>query len=156
LEDSGLENERKRFIEDFGLMFERGGVPRMTGRVLGWLLISNPPHQSAQELAEALQASKGSISSATRMLIQIGFVERMSLPGDRKTYYVIKAGVWSQLARRRMQHFTVQKDLAARGLSLLKDDEPAIRLRLQAMYDIHAFFEREYCAVLDRWDQERG
>jgi len=137
-------------------MFEQGGVPRMTGRVLGWLLISNPPHQSAQELAEALQASKGSVSSATRMLIQIGFVERMSLPGDRKTYYVLKPGVWSQLARRRMQHFTVQKDLAARGLSLLKDEEPQVRLRLQEMYDIHAFFEREYCAVLDRWDQERG
>ncbi|MFC1955613.1 hypothetical protein ACFLWZ_03665 [Chloroflexota bacterium] len=35
-------------------------------------MICDPPYQSPDELAEALIASKGSISSTTRLLIQMG------------------------------------------------------------------------------------
>lgn len=49
----------------------------MVGRALGWLLVCEPPEQSAAELAETLQASKGSISTATRVLLRLGFIERV-------------------------------------------------------------------------------
>ena len=62
-----MDDERASYVEDFGLMFEGFGLPRMVGRALGALLISDPPELSAEELAEALRASRGSISSATRI-----------------------------------------------------------------------------------------
>jgi DNA-binding transcriptional regulator GbsR (MarR family) len=47
----------------------------MAGRILGWLLISDSPHQSSEQLVNGLEASKGSISSMTRLLIQINLIE---------------------------------------------------------------------------------
>ncbi len=64
------------------LFFEEMGFPRMAGRILGWLLICDPPEQSAGQLAGVLQASKGSLSTMTRLLIQMGLVERVGLPGS--------------------------------------------------------------------------
>ena len=80
-------NQRKQYAEEFGLAFEQFGITRMAGRILGWLLVCEPPHQSPQDLQDALQASKGSISTNIRMLERLNFVERISLPGDRRTYF---------------------------------------------------------------------
>ncbi len=71
--------EMKQFIEDMGILFEEMALPRMAGRIFGWLLMCEPLHQSAEELASVVGASKGSISSMTRLLIQSGVVERMGL-----------------------------------------------------------------------------
>ena len=43
------------------------------------MLICDPPAQSAGELADVLGASKGSLSTMTRLLIQVGLIERAGL-----------------------------------------------------------------------------
>jgi DNA-binding transcriptional regulator GbsR (MarR family) len=148
--------EEKRFLEDVGMFFEQTGVPRMAGRILGWLLISDPPHQSPNELAEALMASKGSISSMTRLLIQIGLVERISLPGVRHDYFRIRPGAWHHLIKQSGDQCTAFRQLAERGLELLKNKAPLTRQWLEEMRDMYAFFEREFPALLERWEQERS
>ena len=40
----------------------------MAGRMWGWLLICDPPEQTAADIAEALQASRGAISGTARIL----------------------------------------------------------------------------------------
>ncbi|MCS6791721.1 MAG: MarR family transcriptional regulator [Oscillatoriaceae bacterium SKW80] len=144
--------EVKRFIEEVGVLFELTGLPRMAGRILGWLLICNPPHQSTSDLAEVLQASKGSISTMTRLLIQGGLVERISMPGERRDYFCIKLGAWSAMIEQRLAQITAIRQLAERGLEIVKDKEA--RARLQEMRDFHAFFEREMPALVERWQQE--
>lgn len=74
------------YIEEMGLLMERFGVSRMTGRVLGALLMADPPEQTAEALATTLRASRGSISGATRTLEQMGFIDRVSKPGERRDY----------------------------------------------------------------------
>ncbi|MBF2002871.1 MAG: MarR family transcriptional regulator [Synechococcales cyanobacterium C42_A2020_086] len=147
--------EQTHFVEEVGLMFELVGLPRMSGRIFGWLLLSNPPYQSHSELAEVLQASKGSISTMTRLLIQIGLIERVSLPGERRDYFQIKPNAWSQLTKQRMAQIATFRQLAERGLDLLKDASPRQRQRLQEMRDIHAFWERELPLLDERWEQEQ-
>ncbi|MFC1931980.1 GbsR/MarR family transcriptional regulator, partial [Chloroflexota bacterium] len=62
--------EEKRFVEEVGILFEQTGMPRMAGRILGWLSVSDSPHQTTDQLTKALMASKGSISTMTRFLIR--------------------------------------------------------------------------------------
>jgi hypothetical protein len=50
--------EERHFVEDISLYFEQMGLPRTAGRVLGMLLISDPPEQSLNDLCEVLQTSK--------------------------------------------------------------------------------------------------
>lgn len=143
----------KHFIEESGILFEMVGLPRMAGRIFGWLLISDPPYQSPGELAEVLQASKGSISTITRLLMQIGLIERMSLPGQRRDYFRIKPDAWSQLTRQRMAQITAFRQLAERGLQLMTGQEAERQQRLEEMRDMHAFCEQELPKMLERWEQ---
>ncbi len=143
------------FTEEMGVLFEMFGLPRMAGRIFGWLLISNPPHQSPAELVEVLQASKGSISTTTRLLMQVGLIERISLPGQRRDYFRIRPNAWSEMTKQRLAQITAFRQLAERGLGLLADMPAALRDRLQEMHDMHAFLEAELPLMNQRWEQQR-
>jgi len=86
--------KEKYFVEEVGVFFKQNGLPRMAGRIFGWLLVSDMPHQSIDELAEALTVSKGSVSAMLRPLIQIGLIERLSRLGVRHDYFQIRTGAW--------------------------------------------------------------
>ncbi len=147
--------ELKRFVEEVGLLFELSGMPRMAGRILGWLLIADPPHQSLTQLAEALQASKGSISTMSRFLIQAGIVDRVSLPGDRRDYFSIKLDAWTELIQQKTAQIKAIREIAERGLELLDGKPAQRRQRLEEMRDFHAFFEGELPRLSQRWEAER-
>ena len=151
-----MNDEQRNFVEEFGLAFEQLTLPRMSGRILGWLMISNTPHQSIDELAEALVASKGSISTMTRLLIQIGIIERISLPGVRHDVFRIRPGAVQHLLRQRARQITLFRKLAERGLELMGDKDAPTRQWLEEMHDIYAFFEQEFPALMERCEQERG
>ncbi|MFC1988872.1 GbsR/MarR family transcriptional regulator [Chloroflexota bacterium] len=146
--------EEKQFVEEVGIFFEHTGMPRMTGRILGWLMISDPPHQTTDELTQALQASKGSISTMTRLLIRVGLIERVSLPGQRRDYFRIKAGAWHQMLKDNMTQITTFRLITERGLELIEGKAHFNRQWLEEMRDMNAFFEREFPVLLDRWEQE--
>src|SRR5215213_3829343 len=105
----------------------------MVGRVLGVLLISDPPERSAEELAEVLHASRGSISSATRTLAQIGLVERRARPGERRDYFRVKPGAWRELMHRELQALPTFRQMAERGLQLMDHGAPEARRGLEEM-----------------------
>ena len=148
--------KERQFVENIGLLFEQLGGTRMEGRVMGWLLICEPPQQSAGELAEALMASKGSISTATRQLIQMGVVERVSLPGKRRDYFLIKRDGMDKLIYRRMAVMTEFRRLFEQGIELLRGKSPESRERLEIIHGMYAFFEREMPSLMERWEQERN
>ena len=135
---------------------EQTGLPRMAGRILGWLLISDSPHQSSEQLVNGLEASKGSISSMTRLLIQINLIERMSLPGVRRDYFRIRADAWHNMIRRGLEdEIKMVRQLAERALELLADKPPRTRQWLEEMCDVYNFLEREFPTLLERWAQQR-
>jgi DNA-binding transcriptional regulator GbsR (MarR family) len=144
------------YVEEFGLFWEQMGLPRMTGRILGWLLICDPPEQTMTDLTEVLQASKSSISTGTRMLIQFGFIERISLPGERKDYYRLLPHLWTRVLAAKQGQLTDFLQLAQRGLALLSETDAQRRERLEEMHDLYAFMEVEYPKLLERWRLERS
>jgi hypothetical protein len=146
----------RQFIEDVGILYGEMGFPRMAGRIFGWLLVCEPPHQSAEQLANIVEASKGSISSMTRLLIQMGMVEKIGIPGKRDTYYRMRSGSWTELMKNHLANLTGMRKLAEGGLDLMADRVPESRQRLQELRDFHAFLEREIPAMLDRYEQGRN
>lgn len=151
-----LDQRRHHFIEQVGLLFEEVGMVRMAGRILGHLLICDPPHQSSAQLAEALMASKGSISTNTRLLMQFGVIEKVRLPGHRGHYFRIRDGAWPQLIERELQFVRMVRQLADEGLELLADadaTEPQ-RGRMRDFREVFAFFEREYPTIIEHWNNQ--
>ena len=145
----------KQFIEDVGILYGEMGFPRMAGRIFGWLLVCEPPHQSAEQLATIVEASKGSISSMTRLLIQMGMVEKIGIPGRRDTCYRVRSGSWTELMKNHLENLTAMRKLAEQGLDLIVDRAQESQRRLRELRDFHAFLEREIPVLLDRYEQER-
>ena len=77
---------REEFIEKVGLISQSDGLPRIAGRVFGMFLFDGEV-RSFGEIVEALQVSKASISSATRILEERGLIKRIGRPGQRQDFF---------------------------------------------------------------------
>jgi DNA-binding transcriptional regulator GbsR (MarR family) len=151
---NGIE-DKLHYIEEYGVCMETSGLPRMAGRIVGLLLICTPPHQAADQIASILDASKGTVSTMTRLLMQLGLIEKLGLPGERRDYFRLRQDLWEQMLALQLAELTQMRDLAERGLALLDGASPAEQERLREMYELHAFFEREMPVLLERYKKER-
>ena len=148
-------DERQRFIEDMALLFDKAGHTRMQGRIIGWLMLAEPPHQTAGEIAAGLQASKASISTNIRMFVDFGVVERFTRPPERRDYYRLDEQAWARAVQRGFPLLAAFRDLAGRGLALVGERSEA-SARLEEMRAFYEFYERELRAALTRWERGRS
>jgi DNA-binding transcriptional regulator GbsR (MarR family) len=148
------EEDRRRFAEDVSLAFESMHFPPMAGRVWAALLVSDQPQLSAADLQEQIGASAGSISMAIATLNQLGIIQRVWIPGDRRSYYAAPTSTLDRLLRRRAESLTQMVQLAERGVETFADVDLAAE-RLTYLRDLYAWFDREYDILLERWRDEQ-
>lgn len=146
-----LHDERLGLAEEFGRFFDEHGLPRTEGRILGWLVVCDPPEQSADDLAVVLALSRGGVSMAMRMLVRADAVERVSVPGSRKHFYRLRPGLWRREIERRVQEARRSRDLAAAGLERLGAAPEEQLRRLQDMREMYDFLARGYEELSERW-----
>jgi len=147
--------EEMHFIEDIGLFFEQMGMPRMAGRILGALLISDPPAQSINDLAERLHTGKSSISIMARLLVEDGLIERVASPIPRRDYYRFKPGGWMLYMRQWLGLMSALHQITERGFSLINKKSPEMKERLQEAHDLFSFIEQEFPALLNTLEKRR-
>ncbi len=149
-----MHDREAAFVEDVALFWERQGLPRIAGRILGWLFVCSPPHRSSTQLAADLGVSKGSISSMTRLLLDSGSIEIAPIPGSRATFFRLSSETLERKLSRRIEAMLGFGPIARQGHELVEDRSPQERARLQRAADLYAFLERELPALLERWHQE--
>src|SRR5256885_1383188 len=140
----------RQWAEETSLAMESMGMPRSWGKLLGWLLICDPPQQSSVDLAEALDLSAGSVSTGMRMLENSGLVRRVAAPGSRAKVYEMTEDAFLLAAR--SEHFAVVRRLMEHGVEVLGADRDSPRgRRLRRTRDFYAFLEREVPALVQRF-----
>ena len=144
------------FVEQLGEIFVSGGHQRITGRLFGWLLICDPPHQSAADIQEATGASKASVSTNLRLLQAGGLVERIGVPGERRAYYQMNLEAWTRDLKSRLAEISAMRRVAESGLEALGSAPAERRERLEALRAFYTFFEKEMPMLLEHWEQELG
>ena len=147
-----MDEERRAFVEDFGVMVERLGATRMLGRVWGALMVADPPEMTAEELARLLQASRGSISQATRQLVDLGIVQRFRKTGTRRDGFRIRPHAWQDAMRRSELSTVAMQQLFRRGLAAMAGSSPEARRPLEESLAFTEFWLKELAAIFDRWD----
>jgi DNA-binding MarR family transcriptional regulator len=111
------------------------GLPPITGRILAWLMICDPPEQSGAEIAAATGASRASISTNVRLLTETGLVQRSTRAGERTTYYRVHDNAWETVVRRRVESMATFRELAREGIEMLGPGSPcAARLATTSEY----------------------
>jgi DNA-binding transcriptional regulator GbsR (MarR family) len=133
------------FLQRMSVLGETTGLPPSFMQVFAWLIVSDPPQQSVEQLRASLGLSAGAISAATTTLIHLGLVERVSQAGERRLYYRMRPRAWERLLRMRLD--------ATRQITAAADDAlaraPGPHERLREMRDVMAYFETTLSSLLD-------
>jgi len=145
----------KRFIEQAADVMDEDGLPHMAGRVIGALLVCAPPYMSLDELAEDVQASKGAISMATQLMLRLGFIERISLPGERRHYYRLRSNFLEDVMSERTEHILRHRLLFEAGMQLLRDEPMDVKSRLVELQAYLDFLADELPGLSGRWRNRR-
>lgn len=141
-----------RFIDATGTWVSTTyGMTRMTGRVLGWLLVCEPVEQTAAQLSQALEASAGSISGATGSLVRAGLVDRLHIRGERADRFRLRPEAWDEQVRD--QGIAEARGMLAQGLEALADAPAARRARLEELDGFYAWWESRMPALWDEWQE---
>ncbi len=148
--DDHQQIENYHFVEDIGLYFEQMGLPRMAGRILGALLISDPPSQSITDLGKCLNASKSSISIMARLLVERGLIERVASPIPRQDYYRFKPGGWIIYMRQWLGLMAGLHQITERGMQLMAGKSVPLKERLQEAHDLFSNIEHDFPPILEK------
>ncbi|GAA3167343.1 GbsR/MarR family transcriptional regulator [Nonomuraea salmonea] len=125
------------WVERVAMYLARDGVPPIAGRVLGWLMVCDPPEQSAADISQAIGASRASLTSNLRLLTSMGFLTWRTRPGERTVFYRMADDAWAVVVRRQIAGITSFLDITRDGLDLVgPGDSRAARIR-----QAHATFE---------------
>ena len=142
-----LTDSQAMFVERVGRFWESVSLGRSAGRILGWLMICEPVHQSAGDLVSTLGMSTGSVSTKVRSLQQIGLVERVTFPGDRASYYQLPVGVWSKSMNAELERIAQMRALAEVAVELTPSLRPE---RVSELAVVAEFFAEEWPGLIDR------
>jgi predicted ArsR family transcriptional regulator len=139
------------FADQLGRFFARQyGLPPATGRVFGWLLICDPPEQTAAEIAEALQTSRSAVGSAITSLENQGHVLRTRAAGERAD----RVSFHPDAAVRSLEspvEYGAMLALVRHGLEVLRDAPSARRARLLGAAAFYEFLLERMPALADEW-----
>ena len=150
-----MTKDEAAFVEAMGQYLGAYGMTPMAGRLWAWLLICDPPAQTAADLAVALKASRGAISGAAASLASAGMIRRVGRRGDRREYLSAPPGTFDSLLRSAGTAYGRLLAITSEGLAAV-DGRPGGRDRLQEVHDAVAFVARELPALVNRYLDERG
>jgi DNA-binding transcriptional regulator GbsR (MarR family) len=99
-------------------------------------------------------ASKGSISTATRLLIQVGLIDRFVIPGVRHDHFRLREDAFQKTIRHGLDdEIKMFRKLARQGLDLLREEDSGRKRWLEEMDERYAFLEHEFPALMARYEE---
>lgn len=133
-----------RWVEQVATYFaDQDRVPLIAGRILGWLMICDPPEQPAEEIASAIGASRASLTTNLRLLNRVGFVRSFTRPGARTVYYRVDDGAWEAVVRRQIASLASLGDITRAGLELVGTSTPQAT-RIKAAHDVFTWMQKVF------------
>ena len=147
--------EERLFADEVGMVLSGMGMPAAFGKLMGWLLICDPPQQTSKQLAQSLGLSKGSVSTGMRALEQLGMVRRVPVRGRGHAYEMLPDALVRTVDARRL--YLVIHDVMQKGIDVLGGDESLPRAqRLRVTRDFYAFVAERVPQLIDEFARKEG
>ena len=149
-----MNEQHQKLIERMGRYYEADGLPRIAGRLFGYLLLEDEA-RSLDEMAAALAVSKTSVSTNARLLEQTGLLERVTRPGDRKDYYQLAADQ-SRMIELKMQGMQEMQSIleSAAAVADQSGADPSVRKRIRSMHRFNVEAYQVVTQLLESWTPE--
>lgn len=143
------------FAERVGRYYEHDGLPYPRGKVLGHLIVCDPPEQTAAEISEALGIDRKPIDRVSGQLAPAHLLARRELDDGE---YALRLGdeAWPQVVTHTFASWPALRDVLRRGLDQVPD-EPAGRLeRLVGIERMYSYLCDRMPAIVERIDLGGG
>jgi hypothetical protein len=131
------------------------GFPPVAGRLLGYLLICQPPERTIADLSEELQASRTAIAGAVTLLERYHAVHRTRSAGQRADHVSLDPRALDPTGFA-AESYRTQATLARAALDLLKDGESARRAMIAEAAEFYDFLAERMPALLAEWNARRA
>jgi DNA-binding transcriptional regulator GbsR (MarR family) len=143
------------FADHTGRFYARRyGFAPMVGRLIGYLLVCDPPDQSINELADALLASRSAIANAVKVLEGLHLLTRTRAAGERMDRVRIDFSSPQALGMDSAEYEEL-RGLAREGLQVLEDvpaERRAVLLEMSAFAD---FLVEQMPRLQKEWEERR-
>jgi DNA-binding transcriptional regulator GbsR (MarR family) len=146
-----LSDEMIDFIDRFTDAWELMRGKRMSGRVLGLLIITDEPSLTSADLVRLLDASPGSISTSTRALMDSGYITRLSVSHSRVAHFRAEEDVWGAFLSREKVGLQRMGEVLRTAMSTSAGSEPAPARRLRNGSRYMAWVDQFHRNLLDQW-----
>lgn len=127
-----LKEARTRFIDSWGEMGPKWGIPKTMAQIHALLMITEKPLSTDDIMAE-LSISRGNANMNLRNLADWGLIRRVFLRGDRKEYFQSERDVWNMFCRiareRRRRELEPVIETMQECLALVEKDKASNQFR---------------------------
>src|SRR5882724_11699576 len=90
-----LPEAQRAFVEKIAqYYYDNDGMPHERGRVIGWLIISDPKKERASEIADRLGIDRVDVAGTTEKLIPATVLTREDIDGSDDYYVEMGDNAW--------------------------------------------------------------
>jgi DNA-binding transcriptional regulator YhcF (GntR family) len=146
-----LTPEEMSFVDRVARLYARHyHLPPVAGRIVGYLLVSEPAEPTINDLAEELLCSRSAISGAVRELEAAQMIERRRAAGER----VDRVSLSKEVPGFDATRYRETADLARQGLALVKGRGTGVSLgEVAALND---FLAERLPKLMEEWRAYRS
>lgn len=144
-------------VEQLGIAFERLGYSPMNARVMGFLLLADPPYKDFYEIRDFLSASKSSISNALNYLMNEGAVDYLTFSGDRRRYFRLNPDNWLQNLKQQTLRMGQMRVILEDVLEERSESEYLeFNEGLQEIIEFQDFIAKGIELMIRKWEEREG
>ncbi|MGB0369459.1 MAG: GbsR/MarR family transcriptional regulator [Flavobacteriales bacterium] len=142
----------KERVEELGVLVERFGRTPLEARVFSYLLLSEPPYRSFDDIREFLQASKSAVSNALSVLQRDDSVTYKTFSGDRKRYFMVNVKEWDKKLMNSARNLSAFNVLLSEVLDYRKGSEhQEFNNDIQNLFDFQVYLSQEIDKAIEAW-----
>ncbi len=147
--------EKRRQVERIGVTFEKSGMSPVAARIIGLLMMAEPPYLTLEEITEATRASKSSVSNALKFLQSEGLIEYITFSGDRKRYFQLYTSTWLEVLQQRVASITPFRKILLETVDMRSNQHPHFNQSLLDICELYGEFERGVTKIIDNWKKSK-
>ncbi|GAA5219683.1 GbsR/MarR family transcriptional regulator [Membranihabitans marinus] len=146
-------NDTKQSVEKMGVLLERmNHKSPLECRVFAFLLISEPPYKSFDEIREFLGASKSAVSNAINYYLRDGSIIYKTFNGDRKRYFMVNTEEWENKIIEKAQSLTEMNQLLNEVLKNRENSEHVeFYEKIKKLNDFQTFLSQKMNQAIEEW-----
>ena len=149
------EKETREMVEKIGVFLVKAGeLQPVCARIIGYLLISEPPQKTFDEILNYLQASKSAISQGINLLLSHDYIDYMTFPGDRKRYFKLNYNSWLNILKKKMSIYSHLKVLFQEILKHRSNKYEEINNQLETLIAFFEIFEKEIPVIFKKLEEK--